>query len=66
MRIVVDPGSTSASARVAGTRLPVQAVLALVREGLPSDGIVRDAGPDLTVDEVRGKGPQQPPKDPLS
>jgi uncharacterized protein (DUF433 family) len=53
MRIVVDPRIHFGKPCLAGTRIPVQAVLELVREGLPFDVIVRDYFPDLTVDDVR-------------
>ena len=38
---------------VAGTRIPVQGVLELVREGIAFPDIVRDYYPDLTIDDVR-------------
>ena len=38
---------------VAGTRIPVQDVLELVREGIAFPEIVRDHYPDLTIDDVR-------------
>ena len=38
---------------VAGTRIPVQSVLELVKEGLSFDEIVRDFYPSLELDDVR-------------
>lgn len=54
MNISVDPNVHFGKPCVAGTRIPVQAVLELVREGLPFDTIVRDYYPDLTPADVRG------------
>jgi len=41
-RITVDPKVHFGQPCVAGTRIPVYAVLELVREGIPFDEIVRD------------------------
>jgi len=38
---------------VAGTRIPVQSVLELVREGIPFSEIIQDYYPDLQIDDVR-------------
>jgi uncharacterized protein (DUF433 family) len=38
---------------VAGTRIPVQSVLELVREGFSFAEIIRDYYPDLEPDDVR-------------
>ena len=38
---------------VAGTRIPVHAVLELIQAGVPFDEIVYDYYPDLTVDDVK-------------
>jgi uncharacterized protein (DUF433 family) len=38
---------------VAGTRIPVQSVLELVREGIAPAAICRDYYPDLSTDDVR-------------
>jgi uncharacterized protein (DUF433 family) len=38
---------------VAGTRIPVQSVLELVREGVAAADICRDYYPDLSPDDVR-------------
>ena len=38
---------------VTGTRIPVQAVLELVREAIPFEIIIRDYYPDLTVEDIQ-------------
>ncbi len=38
---------------VSGTRIPVQNVLELVREGLPFAEIIRDYYPDLEAEDIR-------------
>ena len=38
---------------VAGTRIPVQNVLELVRDGIPFDKILQDYYPDLKVEDIR-------------
>jgi uncharacterized protein (DUF433 family) len=38
---------------VAGTRIPVQSVLELVREGIGFDPIIRDYFPDLKPEDIR-------------
>ena len=38
---------------VAGTRIPVQSVLELVREGVVPIDICRDYYPDLSADDIR-------------
>jgi uncharacterized protein (DUF433 family) len=38
---------------VSGTRIPVQSVLELVREGLTFNEIIRDYYPDLKPDDIR-------------
>jgi uncharacterized protein (DUF433 family) len=38
---------------VAGTRIPVQAVLEGVREGVPFQLIVRDYFPDLKIEDIQ-------------
>lgn len=52
-RIAVDPNVHFGKPCVAGTRIPVQSVLELVREGVAFDQIVRDYYPDLQPDDVR-------------
>ncbi len=52
-RIAVNPEIHFGKPCVAGTRIPVQSVLELVREGLAFVDIVRDYYPDLEPDDVR-------------
>ena len=52
-RIVVNPNIHFGKPCVAGTRIPVQAVLELVREGLSFDQIIQDYYPDLDVKDIR-------------
>jgi len=52
-RIAVDPGIHFGKPCVAGTRIPVQSVLELVREGLSFAEIIRDYYPDLQPEDVR-------------
>ncbi len=52
-RIAVNPGIHFGKPCVAGTRIPVQSVLELVREGLSFVDIIRDYYPDLELADVR-------------
>jgi uncharacterized protein (DUF433 family) len=52
-RIAVRPDVHFGKPCVAGTRITVQSVLELVREGLSADDIRRDYYPDLSSDDVR-------------
>lgn len=52
-RISVDPQIHFGKPCVAGTRITVQSVLELVREGISFDEIVRDYYPDISVEDVR-------------
>jgi uncharacterized protein (DUF433 family) len=52
-RIAVNPNIHFGKPCVAGTRILVQSVLELVREGLPFDQIVRDYYADLEPDDIR-------------
>ena len=52
-RIVIDPQVHFAQPCVAGTRIPVYAVLELVEADIPFDRIVRDYYPDLSVEDMR-------------
>jgi uncharacterized protein (DUF433 family) len=38
---------------VSGTRITVQSVLELVRDGIPFDRIIRDYYADLTVEDIK-------------
>lgn len=52
-RIEINPGVHFGKPCVAGTRIPVQDVLELVREGTSFDVIIRDYCPDLTDADIR-------------
>ena len=52
-RIQVKPEVHFGKPCVAGTRIPVQAVLELVRDGVSPEAIRRDYYPDLTPEDVR-------------
>jgi uncharacterized protein (DUF433 family) len=52
-RIAVDPRIHFGKPCVAGTRIPVQSVLELVRDGLSFSEITRDYFPDLAPEDVR-------------
>ena len=51
-RIAVSPGIHFGKPCVAGTRIPVQSVLELVREGLSFADIIRDYYPDLKPEDI--------------
>jgi uncharacterized protein (DUF433 family) len=52
-RIQVSPEIHFGKPCVAGTRIPVQAVLELVREGIPFESIIRDYYPDLKREDIQ-------------
>jgi len=52
-RIEVNPKVHFGKPCVAGTRIPVVAVLELVHEGLPFERIIADYYPDLSPDDIR-------------
>jgi uncharacterized protein (DUF433 family) len=52
-RIAVNPKIHFGKPCVAGTRIPVQSVLELVREGIGFELIVRDYYPDLDAQDIR-------------
>lgn len=52
-RIVIDPQVHFGKPCVRGTRIPVEAVLELVQEGIPFAQIVENYYPDLTVEDVK-------------
>lgn len=52
-RISVNPRIHFGKPCVAGTRIPVQSVLELVREGHTFADIIRDYYPDLEPDDIR-------------
>jgi uncharacterized protein (DUF433 family) len=52
-RIAVSPNVHFGKPCVAGTRIPVQNVLELVREGLSFSQIIADYYPDLEVEDIQ-------------
>jgi uncharacterized protein (DUF433 family) len=52
-RIAVNPKIHFGKPCVAGTRIPVQSLLELVREGTSFSEIIRDYYPDLEPDDIR-------------
>jgi uncharacterized protein (DUF433 family) len=52
-RIAVNPTIHFGKPCIAGTRIPVQNVLELVREGVSFSEIVQSYYPDLSVDDIR-------------
>lgn len=52
-RISVDPKIHFGKPCVAGTRIPVQDVLELVREGISFSEIISDYYPVLTVEDIQ-------------
>ena len=52
-RIAVDPAVHSGQPCVAGTRIPVYAVLELVEAGIPFREIVANYYPELTEEDIR-------------
>ncbi|MCE9545863.1 MAG: DUF433 domain-containing protein [Planctomycetia bacterium] len=52
-RIAVNAAIHFGKPCVAGTRIPVQSVLELVREGIAFSDIIRDYYPDLELEDVR-------------
>lgn len=52
-RIEIDPNVHFGKPCVAGTRIPVQSVLELVREGIPFEKIIQDYYPDLQTEDIR-------------
>ncbi len=52
-RIQVIPDIHFGKPCVAGTRVTIQNVLELVREGVPFDALIRDYYPDLNVEDIK-------------
>jgi uncharacterized protein (DUF433 family) len=52
-RIEVNPNIHFGKPCVAGTRIPVQSVLELVREGISFEKIIQDYYPDLQIEDIR-------------
>lgn len=51
-RIAVSPTVHFGKPCIAGTRITVESVLELVRDGVPSAQIIEDFYPDLVVEDV--------------
>jgi uncharacterized protein (DUF433 family) len=52
-RIQVNPEIHFGKPCITGTRIPVQAVLELVREATPFEAIIRDYYPDLKIEDIQ-------------
>ncbi len=52
-RITVNPNIHFGKPCVAGTRIPVQDVLELVRDGIGFDKIIQDYYPELKIEDIR-------------
>lgn len=52
-RIEINPNIHFGKPCVAGTRIPVQNVLELVKEGIPFDKIIQDYYPDIQIEDIR-------------
>jgi uncharacterized protein (DUF433 family) len=52
-RIEINPNIHFGKPCILGTRIPVQNVLELVKEGIPFEEIIKDNYPDLQVDDIR-------------
>jgi uncharacterized protein (DUF433 family) len=52
-RIQVSPEIHFGKPCVAGTRIPVQAILELVREAISFEAIIRDYYPDLKMEDIQ-------------
>ncbi len=52
-RIAVNPNIHLGKPCVAGTRMPVQDVLELVRDGIGFDKIIQDFYPELKIEDIR-------------
>ncbi|MBU4211390.1 MAG: DUF433 domain-containing protein [Kiritimatiellae bacterium] len=52
-RIEINPAIHFGKPCVAGTRITVQGVLELVRDGIPFEQIIRDYYPDLKAEDIQ-------------
>ncbi len=52
-RIQINPNIHFGKPCVLGTRIPVQNVLELIKEGLAFEKIIKDYYPDLQVEDIR-------------
>jgi uncharacterized protein (DUF433 family) len=51
--ITVDPGVHFGKPCIAGTRITVQDVLELVREGIPFEKVIEDYYPELREEDIK-------------
>jgi uncharacterized protein (DUF433 family) len=51
-RIIVDPNIHFGKPVIKGTRITVQNVLELIKEGLTFDQIIQDYYPELKIDDI--------------
>lgn len=52
-RIAINANVHFGKPCVAGTRIPVQNVLELVREGIPFETIIQDYYPELEIEDIQ-------------
>lgn len=52
-RIEVNPNIHFGKPCIAGTRIPVQSVLELIREGLSFQTIIQDYYPDIQIEDIQ-------------
>lgn len=52
-RIVIDPGIHFGKPCIAGTRIPVQEVLELLKQGLSFGKIIEDCYPDISIEDIQ-------------
>jgi uncharacterized protein (DUF433 family) len=52
-RIQINPNIHFGKPCVSGTRIPVQNVLELIKEGITFEKIIKDYYPDLQVEDIR-------------
>ncbi len=52
-RIAIDPEVHFGKPCIVGTRIPVQDILELIREGIGFEQIIRDYYPDLQTEDLR-------------
>lgn len=52
-RIQINPNIHFGKPCVSGTRIPVQNVLELIKEGITFENIIKDYYPDLQLEDIR-------------
>lgn len=58
-RITADPDIHFGKPYIAGTRITVQNILELIAEGIPSQDIIKDYYPELTIEDIQACLEQQ-------